>query len=1184
MSEKTSQLSNPFSAGGGGVNFETRVQAAFVVLMLTGGFVPCLPYWLIKKIQLQGKYAGFDIDDLIVFVKHPDGNREAKLFAQVKHSVSITESDRIFSEVIKAAWNDFQNTDVFTIGTDVFALITGPLSTTDTNDVRTILEWARNSESVKDFIAKVNLVNFSSDSKRAKLKAFKTHLKNANGGIDVSDEQLWAFMKSFHLIGCDLDIKAGGSLSLLHSLIGQYSPYNAQLLWSRVVDEIQSANQTAGTITLETLSEDICSTFQRRVVETIPDSFIREQEITKTFAWSGVQQVSELAIAVLLGAWDEKSDEDKATVEQLTNEDFTIWINKMREILLQPESPLSLNNRIWSVTKRLEMWDALGPRLFDEHLDRFKEIAVSAFKERDPMFELPPDKRYAASIYGKILSHSHALRKGLAETLALLGNHPNALPNCSLNKAETTARLAVRELLSEADWVLWASLNNLLPLLAEAAPQEFMDAVEVALRNNPCLFDELFAQEGDGITGGNYMAGLLWALETLAWDEVYLTRVAVIFGELASIDPGGNSSNRPANSLTTIFLPWLPQTIASVGKRLVAVRTLQKELPEIAWKTLLSLLPNKYQVSTGSRKPIWRESIPKRWSKEVTNQEYWEQVSSYADMAVEMAKSNIAKLSELISHLHNLPQPAFEKLLTHLESDEITIISEEERLPLWMKLSKLISKHRKFAGAKWALEPDLIEEVDRVVERLAPQNPMNRHSRLFGERDFELYEDKGNWKEQYKKLEQRRQDALHEIIASHGLEAVTEFAQSVDSPWQVGLSLGSIAEKSADSIILPELLGTKTDKLAQFVSGFVWGRYLRLGWNWVDQVDISGWTPEQIGQFLAYLPFISETWKKSQTLLGQNETAYWKKVSVNPYQTEDDLDPAIDKLLEHGRPNDAIRCIAKMLHDKQPIDNSKAVKVLLAAVSIEESGHAMDVYDIIEIIKALQDDPNTNPDELFQVEWVYLPLLNQYNDASPKLLEQRLSSDPEFFCEIIRTVFRSKNAEIPDEEPTELQKNIAMNAYRLLREWKIPPGCQTDGSFDSDVYNDWLNEVKASCEESGRLEIALSQIGSVLIHTPPDPDGLWIHHSVAEALNSKNTEEMRNGFSLEIFNSRGVYCVDPTGKPEKELAAKYRQQAEEVEAHGYHRLAATLRVLAGSYDWEAERINEELKIRKANEE
>ena len=64
---------------------------------------------------------------------------------------------------------------------------------------------------------------------------------------------------------------------------------------------------------------------------------------------------------------------------------------------------------------------------------------------------------------------------------------------------------------------------------------------------------------------------------------------------------------------------------------------------------------------------------------------------------------------------------------------------------------------------------------------------------------------------------------------------------------------------------------------------------------------------------------------------------------------------------------------------------------------------------------------------------------------------------------------------------------------------------------------------------------------------------------------------------MGIVNSRGAHWIDPTAKPEKELAAKYRQQASDVENHGYQRLAATLRGVADSYNREAERIVEEHK-------
>jgi hypothetical protein len=63
---------------------------------------------------------------------------------------------------------------------------------------------------------------------------------------------------------------------------------------------------------------------------------------------------------------------------------------------------------------------------------------------------------------------------------------------------------------------------------------------------------------------------------------------------------------------------------------------------------------------------------------------------------------------------------------------------------------------------------------------------------------------------------------------------------------------------------------------------------------------------------------------------------------------------------------------------------------------------------------------------------------------------------------------------------------------------------------------------------------------------------------------------MRDGFSTELFNSRGVYRLTG-GKEERELAAKYSEQAEQMESSGYHRLAGCLRELANSYLRDAEK-------------
>ncbi|MBU4201559.1 MAG: hypothetical protein KKB85_00190 [Candidatus Altiarchaeota archaeon] len=885
--------------------------------------------------------------------------------------------------------------------------------------------------------------------------------------------------------------------------------------------------------------------------------------------WAQGTDAAELAVAELLGAWREQSEADKAIAEKLSKKAYGEWIGKMREIALRPGTPLIQRDGAWKVIARYEGWYALGPRLFDEHLDRLKEVAISILLERDPQFDLPPDERYAASIHGKALTHSHQLRKGIAESLALLGSHPRALTSCSFGKAEATAILAVREILTGGDWVHWAGLNDLLPLLAEAAPGEFLDAMENSLNSNPCPFDMIFTQEGAGIMSRNYMTGILWALETLAWDADYLTRVVIILGELAARDPGGNWANRPVNSLSTILLPWLPQTCAPVPKRLASVATLLNELPDVAWKLMLALLPRPHQVSSGSRKPAWREMIPDDWSKGVTHREYREQIASYAELAISVAKQDISRLAELIDRLDDLPPPARDQLFTHLKSDIVVSMSQAERLRLWSELTDLISKHRKFADAEWAMKPEIVNEIAVIAENLAPDAPIYRHQRLFSEHDFDLYNEKGSYEEQRKELENRRQKAVEEVFAAGGVEVVFEFAKSVQTPWRVGVAFGEIAANDVEEMILPELLESSTNSLAQFAGGFVWGMFRRRGWQWVDDIDTSQWTPSQKGQLLAYLPFTPDTWKRVTLLLEEDESPYWSKTNANPYETEEGLEQAVDRLVQHRRPYEAIRCLQRLRHDKRPMDSQQAVRVLQAVLNSSESIHAMDMHAIVDVIKALQENPDTNPNDLFQVEWAFLPLLNREQGASPMLLEQRLADNPTFFCEVISTVFRSKKEERPDEETTEQQKNIAKNAFHLLREWRTPPGSQKDGTFNGDAMTAWLEDVKTACVESGHLEIALSMVGHVLIHTPPDPEGLWLHHSVAKALNAKDANDMRDGFQTELFNSRGVHSWT-AGREEQKLAEKYRTQAEEVEACSYHRLASSLRELATSYEHDAE--------------
>lgn len=278
MSDNLKEQSNPFSTGGGGVNFETRVQAAFAVALLAGLPVPCLsPNARVQEIRFQSKYNEVHTDDFVI-VAADKNNIDSKLYAQVKHEITISESENsTFSEVMKSAWADFKS-DAFNQKTDAIALITGPLPRLDVNNTLPVLEWARYSESADEFIRKSNAKGFTSEAKLKRLSALKSQLRMANNGEELSDHQLWSFLKSFHLLSYDLDVKASVVASLLGALIQQHSDESPHLVLAKVTTCVQEFNQNAGTLTLNNAPNEVRSLFAREVAQGLDSDINRLQD------------------------------------------------------------------------------------------------------------------------------------------------------------------------------------------------------------------------------------------------------------------------------------------------------------------------------------------------------------------------------------------------------------------------------------------------------------------------------------------------------------------------------------------------------------------------------------------------------------------------------------------------------------------------------------------------------------------------------------------------------------------------------------------------------------------------------------------------------------------------------------------------------------------------------------------
>ncbi|NGX46637.1 MAG: hypothetical protein K940chlam2_01833 [Chlamydiae bacterium] len=477
-------------------------------------------------------------------------------------------------------------------------------------------------------------------------------------------------------------------------------------------------------------------------------------------------------------------------------------------------------------------------------------------------------------------------------------------------------------------------------------------------------------------------------------------------------------------------------------------------------------------------------------------------------------------------------------------------------------------KHRRFSAAEWALDVDKVNSLDDIAQTIQPQDPLL------------LYRDRFGFSEPYldssskASLEEERREAVDQIMKQYGMDGILQFAETVESPRGLGETLSNEKLYDFANKLFPLYLDNDNPHVKELVRGYIRTQQALYDWIWVDGLDKSRWSLHQKARFLSYLPFSKETWLRADSWLGKLKTKYWQCATFNTHQADkNDLEEAIRELIRVKRSAEAIECIYTARSNSHALAASKCLDLLLAvAESIKAPSSTIEGYHIGKLISGLQADPSVESERLFEVEWVYLPLLLENASVNrPLLTDYKLASDPEFFCQIIRIIYKSQNEnEIgdPNQKPS---KSLVQTVRRLLHDWNVPPGRISDGSFDGDRFCKFLSKVKELSTKTGHQESALEHIGRVLANTPPDPDGLWIHKSVADELNRMNAKPLRDGYIIGLFNSRGVHRVDPTGTTEHKLGEVYKIKAEQLDSEGYTRFASSLRKLADQYELQAER-------------
>jgi transcriptional regulator with XRE-family HTH domain len=895
--------------------------------------------------------------------------------------------------------------------------------------------------------------------------------------------------------------------------------------------------------------------------------------------WANPDRARDLVAVLLAGAWNEAHESDRRATEQLSGEKYESIQARLSRWATVPDSPFRKAGSTWKVASPRDAWFLLAPYINSTDLDRFANVAAEVLGSPDPRFQMKSDERWLAAAHGKTPEYSSLLRTGLAETLVLLSVFGRQARGVS--DASARADSIVRKLINGASAERWWSISPQVQVLAEASPMIFLAALDESLSKSDPPVMELFKEDA-GPLGSAHHAELLWALEILAWSPSHIARVSELLAKLTKLDPpGGRWANRPFNSLVSIFRLWMPQTHTTLDQRQQVLKLLRKNEPDIAWRLMIAILPGGYDTASPSPRPRWREFSTEH-PEVVTYGLIGNGAAVIAESMLEDVKLSNMRWKQLFEVFPNLPPESRRRAVDLLVEAAPTLGDDGTRLDTWDALRALLHHHRAFPDAQWALPADQLEGVEKAYAAIAPSG-IERLAWLFSKSGADLPVPPPNdWEANERRSDQLRREAVQELLDGGNVTSISALASQVKMPALVGIAVVEAnAKDEMKERILFDALQRGDAASANFAAGMTHAFSKRDGETWaatfLERDEVRQLPNELISRTLLLMPQSKQIWDQVTAFGSEVEQAYWSQINMPGVGSDQEtVEFVVGKLLAVGRARDAATLAA---YRGNGLSSEIVVRILTEAARKQlqqgtgSNDHSMFLFSVEELLQRLDKADDVSEDQVARLEWTYLAML-EHSRRPPVVLHNTLSTSPEFFVQVLRSVYRpAPDSGIQEEvvEDSKQVRGLAGHAYGLLRSWHRVPG-ETGGTIDSAALQEWVKSARILCAEVGRGDIGDQHIGNVLASSPAEADGVWPAKAVREVIERTPSQHLQTGVMLGIHNNRGGTWRGLTdgGVQERSIASRYREYAKATELE-WPRTSALLEQIARSYEEEGQR-------------
>ena len=899
--------------------------------------------------------------------------------------------------------------------------------------------------------------------------------------------------------------------------------------------------------------------------------------------WMKTQTIREIIPALLLGRWDESYSGDVELLEKLSGMSYDQYKALLGRWLHLPESPLKKIGETWRLTSPLDLWRSISVHLLERDFKLLEECFILAYNSLNPIIE---PQRDLVDYINRTREYSDSVREGLAQSLILI-----SIPQIrvSLRDPQSWVDRIIGGLLLNASGAMWVSIDRELPLIAEASPQVFLESVSRSLSHRPPEIMDMFKEEPGFVVPEASHTGLLWALEGLAWMPAYFKTACFLLHKLATLDPGGRLSNRPLNSLTEIFKAWHHQTLAPFAERVKVLKEMFPRNVDVSWVLLKRLLPNFSSGTAWLTHRIHQRMFWEETDLNYTYQESFDMYSEVVDMLISLCDDDEARFSDLIEAAPDCTPRDRERILKWAQ-ENVGEIRHEKNLA-WNTLRRVLNKYKLYPDASWALRREELYPLERLYNQLQPDDVQARYMYLFNEDIYYEVLEPSSITLSYRELSHdsiaglmatARERAVAELVEELGVERVLELRLEVKYPWYLGEALAKVIKDEQDLQCVWLCLEDDASHIA-FAHGFISQKLRSEGFSWmqtlVKELLEKGYSDKAVANVLVEVRLGQELWNYIDFLGEGVHQEYWLRMRpIFNDLTNEEVIEGINKLLQYRRFSSAVR--EAWLHGSD-LPSSILIEVLRkwgTGESLEPS--SLCGCEIGCIFKELNNRSDIDKTSLLELEWLYLPLLTGAGvQGGVPHLEEELVSNPESFVQHIRCLYRPKNKDQQQEEQeglsAEQRKNAAERSYLMLKTWKKIPGVLEDSTIDGTKLREWIDAARALAEECDRLEVADVHIGQLLAKYPEDYLPNWPARTIFQVIEDINTEELKEGYSVGMYNKRGVTTrgAFEGGGIEHERAGYFGELASELMCD-YPNVAEVFQRLQDNYGRQGNRLDE----------